>query len=168
MSFYEQALNMLQKLPPEVDLLHQFAPFLVSSFHRIPPPALGPIAFKRFWDLTYQGSYASSSSYPEAIKRCLRAYHEVFGGDPPTGITIGSSQLTDESQGVSSAALQPTIEPQVALPPEESPPEHLAAPGGQTHAHSPNPFLDNSTSSTNIIFSSDNHRKPCTRRSRQL
>jgi hypothetical protein len=99
MSCYENILEVLRKSPPDLPTLHLLAPFLASAFLRIPPPARGPMAFKRFWDDTYKGSNISFSagdaqSYPPKIRECLKAFHEVFGGDPPTGITFGSSQTT--------------------------------------------------------------------------
>ena len=99
MPCYETVLDVLQKSPPDLPTLHLLAPFLASAFVRIPPPARGPMAFKRFWDDTYKGSNISFSAedaqrYPSEIRGCLKAFHEVFGGDPPTGITFGSSQTT--------------------------------------------------------------------------
>lgn len=99
MPCYETILDVLHKLPPDLPTLHLLAPFLASAFVRIPPPARGPMAFKRFWDDTYKGSNISFSAgdaqrYPLEIRGCLKAFHEVFGGDPPTGITFGSSQTT--------------------------------------------------------------------------
>ena len=99
MSCYENILEVLRKSPPDLPTLHLLAPFLASAFVRIPPPACGPMAFKRFWDDTYKGSNISFSAgdtqrYPSEIRRCLKAFYEVFGGDPPTGITFGSSQTT--------------------------------------------------------------------------
>lgn len=99
MSCYENILDVLHKSPPDLPTLHLLAPFLASAFVRIPPPARGPIAFKRFWDDTYKGTNTSFSAgdaqrYPSEIKGCLKAFHEAFGGDPPTGITFGSSQTT--------------------------------------------------------------------------
>lgn len=99
MSCYETVLDVLHKSPPDLSTLHLLAPFLASAFVRIPPPARGPMAFKRFWDDTYKGSNASFSAedaqrYPSEIRGCLKAFYEVFGGEPPTGITFGSSQTT--------------------------------------------------------------------------
>jgi len=99
MSCYETVLDVLRKSPPDLPTLHLLAPFLASAFVRIPPPARGPMAFKRFWDDAYKGSNISFSTgdaqrYPSEIRGCLKAFHEVFGGDPPTGITFGSSQAT--------------------------------------------------------------------------
>ena len=99
MSCYENILEILRMSPPDLPTLHLLAPFLASAFVRIPPPARGPMAFKRFWDDTYKGSNISFSAedsqrYPLEIRGCLKAFHEVFGGDPPTGITFGSSQTT--------------------------------------------------------------------------
>lgn len=99
MSCYETVLDVLHKSPPDLPTLHLLAPFLASAFVRIPPPARGPMAFKRFWDDTYKGSNISFSTgdtqrFPSEIRRCLKAFHEVFGGDPPTGITFGSSPTT--------------------------------------------------------------------------
>lgn len=99
MSCYENILEVLRKSPPDLPTLHLLAPFLASAFVRIPPPARGPMAFKRFWDDTYKGSNISFSAgdaqrCPLEIRKCLKAFHEVFGGDPPTGITFGSSQTT--------------------------------------------------------------------------
>jgi len=102
MSCYETVLDVLHKSPPDLPTLHLLAPFLASAFVRIPPPARGPMAFKRFWDETYKGSNiflsaGDAQSYPPEIRGCLKAFHEVFGGDPPTGITFGSSQTTTVS-----------------------------------------------------------------------
>ncbi|KAF9648014.1 hypothetical protein BDM02DRAFT_2449398 [Thelephora ganbajun] len=99
MPCYENILDVLHKSPPDLPTLHLLAPFLASAFVRIPPPARGPMAFKRFWDDTYKGSNVSFSPgdaqrYPLEIRGCLKAFHEAFGGDPPTGITFGSSQTT--------------------------------------------------------------------------
>jgi len=99
MPCYETVLDVLQKSPFDLSTLHLLAPFLASAFARIPPPARGPMAFKRFWDETYKGSNVTFSSgdaqrYPSEIRECLKAFHEVFGGDPPTGVTFGSSQTT--------------------------------------------------------------------------
>ena len=99
MPCYETILDVLQKSPPDLPTLHLLSPFLASAFARIPPPARGPMAFKRFWDDTYKGSNVTFSSedaqrYPSEIRGCLKAFHEVFGGDPPTGVTFGSSQTT--------------------------------------------------------------------------
>lgn len=93
-----------------MDKLHQLAPFLSSAFVRIPPPALGPLAFKRFWDSTYQGVGSTPRNYPESIKCCLRAYHEVYGGDPPTGITMGSQNSTEGTDS------QPSFDPSRIVP----------------------------------------------------
>jgi hypothetical protein len=35
---------------------------------------LGPMAFKRFWDTTYQG-FMEPEHYPPNIKDCLRGYY---------------------------------------------------------------------------------------------
>jgi len=99
MPCYETVLDVLQKSPPDLPTLHLLAPFLASAFARIPPPARGPMAFKRFWDDTYKGSnvtfsFVDAQRYPSEIRGCLKAFHEVFGGDPPTGVTFGSSQTT--------------------------------------------------------------------------
>ena len=99
MSCYENILGILHRSPPDLPTLHLLAPFLASAFVRIPPPARGPMAFKKFWDDTYKGSGVSFSAgdaqrYPSEIRGCLKAFHEAFGGDPPTGITFGSSQTT--------------------------------------------------------------------------
>jgi hypothetical protein len=99
MPCYETVLDVLHKSPPDLPTLHLLAPFLASAFVRIPPPARGPMGFKRFWDDTYKGSNVSFAAgdaqrYPSEIRGCLKAFHEVFGGDPPTGITFGSSQTT--------------------------------------------------------------------------
>lgn len=109
MSCYENILELLQKLPPDLPTLRLLAPFLASAFVRIPPPARGPIAFKRFWDETYKGSNISFSAgdaegYPPEIRGCLKAFHEVFGGEPPTGITFGSSQSTTVGSRILSRA----------------------------------------------------------------
>lgn len=102
MSCYENILDVLHKSPPDLSTLHLLSPFLASAFLRIPPPARGPMAFKKFWDDTYKGSNIFFPSgddqiYPSEIKGCLKAFYAAFGGDPPTGITFGSSQTTTVS-----------------------------------------------------------------------
>jgi hypothetical protein len=103
MSLYGEALELLKKQPPNMAALHELAPFLVSAFGRIPPPALGPMAFKRYWDTTYQGLVVERGSYPLSIEGCLIAYHEVYGGDPPMGINVGGWESTTDTPDTQSA-----------------------------------------------------------------
>lgn len=90
--FYGECLKSLAKVPPSADTLSKLSSFLVSTFNRIPKPALGPSLFKAFWIKTYQ-HYPSTVLYPEPLKSILRSIQEIMC-EPEEVLAPGISQAT--------------------------------------------------------------------------
>lgn len=61
-------------------MLHTLAPFLSSSFVRVPWPAHGPLAFQEFWRVTYLGKSDLLQDIPANVRDCLKALDDVYGG----------------------------------------------------------------------------------------
>lgn len=78
-------------------MLTLFEPFLTSSFYRSPPPALGPMAFQKFWKATFDGREEFHKPYPGIIDECLISLRANYG----VNAVVGLSQSTDSQQTVS-------------------------------------------------------------------
>ena len=87
MSLYSDTLAVLERHPLSLDLLHSMEWFLAAGFSRIVSPALGPLAFERFWRATYHGRF--SSGFPAGIMSLLSAL-AVYGGDLLAGVSLES------------------------------------------------------------------------------
>jgi hypothetical protein len=98
MPLYCDTLLTLKQQPPSLESLHSIAPFLVSAFVQVPPPALGPLAFEAFWKETYHLMGQVQGSYPVNIKRCLKTYDMVF--DDNLAANISSELESQSSVGV--------------------------------------------------------------------
>jgi hypothetical protein len=95
MPLYCDTLAILRMHPPSLVTLETLSLFLSSAFTRIPPPALGPMAFEAFWRTTYMETEKVRRNYPERIKLCLKAFDDAFGGNLSLGLSFDSeSQLT--------------------------------------------------------------------------
>ncbi|KZT11922.1 uncharacterized protein LAESUDRAFT_746712 [Laetiporus sulphureus 93-53] len=95
---YQIALDLMRELPFSVDTLHSLAPFFVSAFCRIPPPALGPIAFRTFWMRIQPGLGSSTSILPDDIKQVLLTFHVVFGDSVPLDVSDASQSTNPENE----------------------------------------------------------------------
>ncbi|KZT23479.1 hypothetical protein NEOLEDRAFT_1243258 [Neolentinus lepideus HHB14362 ss-1] len=80
---YTETLAALGTLPPTVELLNDMTEFLASGFFRVPPPALGPTAFRAFWQPHYSNMTNIETICPEPLKLLLDV---LFGpGSPDRG-----------------------------------------------------------------------------------
>ncbi|KAH9949846.1 hypothetical protein B0H21DRAFT_687894 [Amylocystis lapponica] len=101
MTFYRDTLKLLRDHTLTLDTLHVLAPFFTSAFVRVPPPALGPVAFMEFWGYIQPGLGCLEGALPEEIKTCLNAYHLAFDGVLLPDISMESqsqSQRHSQSQ----------------------------------------------------------------------
>jgi hypothetical protein len=87
MSLYTDTLTKLRNHPLSVDLLRAFTPFFASAFSRIPPPALGPLAFQAFWKATYHGKDEFFREIPPKLRACLKAFDDAYGDDLAIGLS---------------------------------------------------------------------------------
>lgn len=85
---YCSALDSLQCLPPIADTIVDFGDFFTSSFVRVPSPALGPKAFRAYWQATFHGRHEFVAIYPDSLKQCLKAFDEAAGGDLGMGLSL--------------------------------------------------------------------------------
>jgi hypothetical protein len=95
MALYADLLVELRNQPLSEQLLEDLAPFFASSFSRIPPPALGPLAFQAFWKNSYYGKQEFLGDLPTQIKVCMKAFDDAYGEDLAIGLSHDSeSQST--------------------------------------------------------------------------
>lgn len=87
---YCRALDSLPLLEPSLERLLAISPFLASAFVRMPPPALGPMAFEAFWRGTYHELLQYRPFYPDCLKACLMGFADVCGGSLGGGLSIGT------------------------------------------------------------------------------
>jgi hypothetical protein len=94
MPLYDSLLKRLELLPLTVGSLNALAPLLTAAFSRIPPPALGPAAFLRFFQTVHSRIVAPGFAYSDELHVCIDACVRVYGGEWPSGITpLDSSSL---------------------------------------------------------------------------
>ncbi|OSX59750.1 hypothetical protein POSPLADRAFT_1048228 [Postia placenta MAD-698-R-SB12] len=86
---YQSTLHRLRGLSAPADVLHVLAPFLCSAFGHIPSPALGPAAFKDFWD-HIRPTLRPDQSIPAEIKKILVPCYEFLEGTVPPDVLIYS------------------------------------------------------------------------------
>lgn len=95
MALYADFLVALRNQPLSIQLLEDLAPLLSSSFFRIPPPALGPLAFQAFWKASYHRKEEFIKDIPTQIRVCMKAFNDAYGGDLAMGLSHDSeSQST--------------------------------------------------------------------------
>lgn len=90
-SIYIDSLVKLRNHTPSVETLNSLAPFFTSAFWRMPPPALGPLAFETFWKATYHEKPELLRHIPEKLKASIKGFDDAFGG----GLTAGWSHDTE-------------------------------------------------------------------------
>lgn len=109
MPLYCGSLERLCSITPSTSMLHQLEPFFCSAFHRVPPPALGPLAFKSFWGFLRDriGPEDLQVSCPESIKACLTAFYDACGEQPPYELASKSqAQSYPNVSSVSTSLIQ--------------------------------------------------------------
>ena len=111
MPLYCDILITIRKLVPVEDVVVELAELLAAPFvrDRIPEPAIGPVAFKEFWDNIAPTLDFRSREFPPALADCVVSLHSAYGCYVPKWL---ESQL--ESQvSHSSVSLLPLHSPQL-------------------------------------------------------
>ncbi|KAG9223700.1 hypothetical protein CCMSSC00406_0004959 [Pleurotus cornucopiae] len=105
---YCLALESLQRLPPTAGTIIDFGDFLTTAFVRVPSPALGPKAFRAYWQATFHGRHEFVAVYPDSLKQCLKAFDEAAGGDLGMGLSLETaSDMTPTPRSVISSSQSP-------------------------------------------------------------
>ncbi|EED86088.1 predicted protein [Postia placenta Mad-698-R] len=108
---YQSTLHRLRGLSAPANVLHVLAPFLCSAFGHIPSPALGPAAFKDFWD-HIRPTLRPDQSIPAEIKKILVPCYEFLEGTVPPDVLIYSeSQSQSQSQYQTQESVVPETPP---------------------------------------------------------
>jgi hypothetical protein len=98
MPVYDSLLTRLQSLPLSITSLNALTPLLTAVFSRIIPPALGPTAFIRFFEVVHARLAASPNAYNNDLRVCIDAYVRAHGGKWPSGMPLLSSISQTQSQ----------------------------------------------------------------------
>ena len=98
MSLYDSLLTRLQSLPLSVTSLNSLVPLLTAAFSRIPPPALGPAAFIRFFNTVHARLAALPDSYSDELRVCIDACVRGYGEEWPSGMVPLSSSSQTQTQ----------------------------------------------------------------------
>ena len=98
MSLYDSLLTRLQSLPLSVTSLNSLVPLLTAAFSRIPPPALGPAAFIRFFDIVHARLAALPNAYSDELRVCIDACVRGYGREWPSGMVPLSSSSQTQTQ----------------------------------------------------------------------
>ncbi|KAH7919238.1 hypothetical protein BV22DRAFT_1075479 [Leucogyrophana mollusca] len=100
MPLYCDSLKVLESHALSPVTLASLSTFLAAGFVRIPRPALGPIAFEKFWRATYYRQTHFYDDIPANVRACLRAFQDAYGGDLSIGVThFTDSQTTSSTTG---------------------------------------------------------------------
>ncbi|KZT73902.1 hypothetical protein DAEQUDRAFT_808069 [Daedalea quercina L-15889] len=150
MHLYQTTLARLTDYDFDADMLTSIAPFLASAFNRMPSPALGPVAFKDFWDAVRPKLTLRSSTLPETFKQALRVSHDFFGGNLPSDMSQDSdslSQWRSQSQSQEESIVPETPSSQLLYEPLRLPEPIMVDPvsGGSVPARQ------------EVVFSSNRH-----------
>ncbi|TFK69546.1 hypothetical protein BDN72DRAFT_959509 [Pluteus cervinus] len=108
---YCTTLDILRDQPPKLDHLLVLTDFFISVFHRVPEPAVGPIAFARFWQGTYMQNPQWIPHYSDDLRSCLKAISYVWSSQ-----LVGCSLSTDSQNTSKVTASIPDSEPLVKKP----------------------------------------------------
>jgi hypothetical protein len=98
MPVYDSLLTRLQSVPLSITSLNALTPLLTAVFSRIIPPALGPTAFIRFFEVVHARLAASPNAYNNDLRVCIDAYVRAHGGEWPSGMPLLSSTSQTQSQ----------------------------------------------------------------------
>jgi hypothetical protein len=98
MSLYDSLLTRIQSLPLSITSLNALVPLLTAAFSRIPPPALGPAAFMRFFNTVHARLAVLPDSYSDELRVCIDACVRGYGGDWPSGMVPLSSSSQTQTQ----------------------------------------------------------------------
>jgi hypothetical protein len=105
MPLYDSLLLRLQSLPISATSLNALVPLLTAAFSHIPPPALGPAAFRRFFYAVHARLAAPSDAYSDELRVCIDACVRGYGGEWPSGMVPLSSSSQTQTPFQSEARL---------------------------------------------------------------
>ena len=78
--------------------MNALVPLLTAAFARIPPPALGPAAFIRFFNTVHARLAALPGAYSDELRVCIDACVRGYGGEWPSGMVPLSSSSQTQTQ----------------------------------------------------------------------
>jgi hypothetical protein len=94
MGFYCNSLDSLHIATDSVEVLQELEEYLCSPFINIRREAVGPLAFKRYWDRISSRIDFRDIELPENFRNSLCAIYDAYGGDRPSYLPADSqSQL---------------------------------------------------------------------------
>jgi hypothetical protein len=117
MPLYDSLLLRLQSLPISATSLNALVPLLTAAFSHIPPPALGPAAFRRFFYAVHARLAAPSDAYSDELRVCIDACVRGYGEEWPSGMV----PLSSSSQTQTQAQTQFQIEARLSIELSASP-----------------------------------------------
>ena len=88
---YTSVISSISKLSPSPHVLFITSSILASVFHDPPPPFLGPLAFKEFWQTHYMNLNLLQTEIPEVLWPILRAFMVAEGDGFAPGLSYGSN-----------------------------------------------------------------------------
>lgn len=110
MPLYDSLLLRLQSLSLSVKSLNALVPLLTAAFSHIPPPALGPTAFRRFFYAAHARLAAPSDAYSDVLRTCLDSFVRTYGGEWPCGMDPLSLSSQSQTQSQVQTEARPSIE----------------------------------------------------------
>ena len=96
--------NALKALPPattSIEVLQELEDYHCATFNNIRSLALGPVAFKQYWDDVSCNLENIDEGFPTTLRVQLAAYHDVFGGTRPAFLKEDSQLGTFQDSQVS-------------------------------------------------------------------
>lgn len=110
MPLYDSLLLRLQSLSISVASLNALVPLLTAAFSHIPPPALGPTAFRRFFYAAYARLAAPSDAYSDELRTCIDSCVRIYGGEWPCGMHPLSLSSQTQTQSQFQTEARPSVE----------------------------------------------------------
>ena len=89
MPLYCDSLSILEHQEPTLHTINVLGSFLASAFVRAPQPALGPVAFSKFWWATYHHRKDMREMFPPDIQNCVKIINAVFSSSPSDNLSNG-------------------------------------------------------------------------------
>ncbi|KAI0086959.1 hypothetical protein BDY19DRAFT_957657 [Irpex rosettiformis] len=84
MGFYHNSLDSLYRATDSVQVLRDLEEYLCSPFSNIRKDAVGPLAFRSYWDKISSRIDFHGQELPDKLKNNICALYEVYGGERPS------------------------------------------------------------------------------------
>ena len=72
---------------PSLDTLDALNPLLVSAFTQVRHGASGPLAFEKFWKVTYHRREDVLYDIPKKMRLCLKSFDDAYDRGLATGLS---------------------------------------------------------------------------------